>query len=133
MFGITKHCLTQKRFWSEPQLKKPHVVCWTQWGWKFGSIKSHEFFVHSCVLVDPKTSCGLMDPENPQIMWCFLFVVLIGASVTISERLKQLAWQPIVTQKHVGFKWNIRSPWSFWYPWHWFSDFASIGIKFKKP
>ena len=22
--------------------------------------------MHSCVLVDPKTSCGLMDPENHQ-------------------------------------------------------------------
>ena len=52
---------------SEPQqLKKPHVVWWTQWGWKYGSIKSHEFFVHSCALMDPKTSCGLMDPANHQ-------------------------------------------------------------------
>jgi hypothetical protein len=24
--------------------------------------------VHSCVLVDPKTSCGLMDPENHKVL-----------------------------------------------------------------
>ena len=33
---------------------------------KPGSIKRHEFFVHSCLSVDPKTSCLLMDPENHQ-------------------------------------------------------------------
>ena len=33
---------------------------------KSGSIKRHEFFVHSCLPVDPKTSCLLMDPENHQ-------------------------------------------------------------------
>ena len=34
--------------------------------WKYGSIKSHEFFVYSCVLLHPETSCGFMDPENHQ-------------------------------------------------------------------
>ena len=33
---------------------------------KSGSIKRHEVFVHSCLPVDPKTSCLLMDPENHQ-------------------------------------------------------------------
>ena len=61
------------------QLKKPHILWWTQYKiqnvmscdgpnevWKSGSIKRHEFFVHSCLPVDPKTSCLLMDPENHQ-------------------------------------------------------------------
>ena len=33
---------------------------------KPGSIKRHEFFVYSCLSVDPKTSCLLMDPGKHQ-------------------------------------------------------------------
>ena len=62
-FVHCKNCLNQKSISSFFELshlmKKPHEV-------EYGSIKSHEFFVHSCVLVDPKTSCDLMDPENQQ-------------------------------------------------------------------
>jgi hypothetical protein len=97
---ITKTLLESKKyyfiFWSEPQqLKKPHVVWWTQWGWKYGSIKSHEIL---CTHVFWWT-------QKPHVVWWTLKIIK-GPSNHMRFWVHQNTWgfsRVVGPSKHMRF------------------------------
>ena len=50
-------------------LKKPHGLWWTQWGLEIWVHQSIWAFLHSCVLVDPKTLKIIKGPSNNIRFW----------------------------------------------------------------